>query len=64
MSVENEKRKAMFNEVKELKHKRKKFEVDLDMLERNSDKLFKKTEKESCSFDAQLRDKEEHIKYL
>ena len=64
MSVENEKRKALFNEVKELKHKRRKFEGGVDMLERNSDELCKKAEKESCSLDAQIRDKEENLKSL
>ena len=64
LSVENEKRKAMFNEVKELKNKRRKFEVDVDMLERNADELCEKSEKGSCSLDAQIRDIEEYLKSL
>ena len=64
LSVENMKRKAMFIEVKELKNKRRKFEVDVDMVERNADELCEKAEKESCSLDAQIRDKEEHLKSL
>ena len=72
-----------------LNDKRRKFELDRYMLERNADELCEKAEKESskiahdlivksnalrrdarlkkgemCSFDAQIRDKEEHLKSL